>query len=408
MKLILLIFFVLNLYSEKLSFWKTIELTKKENPVLLLKKFEVEKSKAEIITAGILPNPNFNNQTLYQTKNKSGGGVLNSANRQDWFQVTQVIPVANQREYSIEFAKKNLELAKNNLLEEERLILYIVMSKWLESWYNREKIKSFTLAKEFLDELIQFGDKKNKDKNLIQIELTRTKILSSQFGIYLETFDRLADSSEASLSFYLNKQSEIEIDDNNFFKYNFDEKKIKEYIALGIKKRSDILLAKSSKSAAISKLRLEESFAYPRPEVGVVYNPQNNDQYFGSFLTLPIPVNNRNQGNIQKAKVDLIQSDKEIDYKEKQIELEIKNAFREFFVYRENYEKYKTLVYDSDQIRNKIEDMYLKGKTSYVDYLEAQNDWFEMRVFQLENYYNFKKSFLNVIFVTGLIQDDGL
>ncbi len=407
MKFILILVFSLKVYSEKLSFWNTIELTKKENPVLLLKKFEVEKSKAEIITAGILPNPNFNNQTLYQTKNK-GGGVLSGGNRQDWFQVTQVIPVANQREYSIEFAKKNLELAKNNLLEEERLMLFIVMSKWLESWYNREKIKSFTLAKEFLDELIQFGDKKNKDKNLIEIELTRTKILSSQFGIYLETFDRLADNSEASLIFYLNKQTEIEIDDTNFFKYNFDEKKIKDYISIGLKKRSDILLAKSSKSSAISKLRLEEAFAYPRPEVGIVYNPQNNDQYVGSFLTLPIPINNRNQGNIQRAKVDLIQADKEIDYKEKQIELEIKNAYREFFVYRENYEKYKSLVYDSDQIRNKIEDMYLKGKTSYVDYLEAQNDWFEMRIYQLENYYNLKKSFLNVIFVTGLIQDDRL
>lgn len=401
-----LFFFIsISIYSEKINFWKAIELAKKDNPDIIAKRYEIDKARSDIITAGLKPNPIFNNQILYQTKSEKPGGVLSAGNRQDWFQFTQAIPVANQIQNAIDFAKKNTEVAKQTYLETERNMLFLVLTKWLEVWYFREKIRSYALAKEFLDDLINTSDKKNKNKVYIEIELKRTKILSKQFEIMIDSLNQYAENSEESLRYLLAREEKVEIDDKDFFKVKIHEVSLANHIQFALKKRSDMNLAIGNKSASISKLRLEESNAYPRPEVGVLYNPQNRDQYVGTFFQMPIPINNKNQGNISKAKSDLKQSEAELSVKEKAIQVEIVNAFREYNLFRKNFESYEALAYDADEIRNKLEESYLKGKTSYVDYLEAQNDWFELRIAQFESYFSLKRSYLNFIYLTGLIQE---
>ena len=104
--------------------------------------------------------------------------------------------------------------------------------------------------------------------------------------------------------------------------------------------RSDIIANKVSQEVAITNVKLQEANAYPQPELGFIYNPQNTQPYMGTFVTIPIPINNRNQGEIQKSQANVKQTKSIQDALEKKLKAEIQNAIVEYNVAIINFEKY--------------------------------------------------------------------
>jgi cobalt-zinc-cadmium efflux system outer membrane protein len=401
-----ILLFTTSVSSEKISFWKSIELVRKSNPYLIARKFEIDKARSDIITASLYPNPLFNNQTLVKLKYKEPGGPLNAVNRQDWHQLTQSFPVAGQRESAIELARRNLEFTQNNHLEFERNLLFLVMSKWIDAWFFREKFKTLEKGKNFLDELVKVNLLRYKNQVITKTELERTRILAEQYAIEMNNQEQYALNSEQSLKFLYGIESNIELEDRNFFKEISIKDDVNEFIKYARDYRADILTANSARDVSQANLHLQEANAYPRPEAGFIYNPQNGDNYFGTYVTIPIPINNRNQGNIQKARVDLEQSDKEITATVGSIETEVINVYREYKLYKSNFNKYKEIVKESDDIRHTVQYSYLKGGTTVVDYLEAQRNWLQTQIASLENQSQYRRGYLQLLFVTGLIQEE--
>jgi len=406
----------LPLFSEKINFWKSIELVQKGNPILVARRYDMDIAKTDIKTASMYPNPIFNTQILSKGRADStsgnplslptGGGninPLNSANRQDWFQITQTLPVASQIELSILLAKRRLQLTQDSVLEFERNLLLLVQSKWIDAWFYQEKFKTLEKGRKYLDDLVQTNKLRYKNQVITKTELDRTKIIFDQYSIEMNTQKQYTINSLNSLKFLYGLDKEIELDSSNFFNENDLNKSIENLTEYALKNRSDIKFAKSAQDASLANLKLQEANAYPRPDAGIIYNPQNNDPYFGFIATVPIPINNRNQGQIEKAKFEVDQSLKEFDAKEAFIKVEIQNAYREFILFKENFEKYQEIVTEADSIRNVVQYSYLKGGTNVVDYLEVQRNWLQTQIALLDTQSQYRRAYLQLLYATGRI-----
>src|SRR5271166_4596778 len=61
-------------------------------------------------------------------------------------------------------------------------------------------------------------------------------------------------------------------------------------------------------------------------------------------ITVPLPVYNRNQGNIERAKINVYQSEVQLAYQERRVEIEVRQAIKEYQVSGQIADRIRTLV----------------------------------------------------------------
>ena len=96
-------------------------------------------------------------------------------------------------------------------------------------------------------------------------------------------------------------------------------------------------------------------------------------------VTVPLPVYNRNQGNIERAKVNVSQTRIELAALERQVADEVDEAIREFELSREAMlELERRILPSSRRVRDSAYRRYTGGETSVLEYLEAQRAYNEV------------------------------
>lgn len=181
------------------------------------------------------------------------------------------------------------------------------------------------------------------------------------------------------------------------------QKKKEELIAYALKHRSDILSADTSVLVARSNVKVQEAFAYPTPEIGFIYNPQNGEQYLGTYATIPIPIFDRNQGAILSAKAELEKANKQREALYRQVEVEVLNSLMNLNTAKLNYQRYEKIFQSSEKIVEIVRYSYLKGGTTIIDFLDAQRNWFESQINLLDAKFNLYKAYLELDYTTGKI-----
>ncbi len=393
-----------SLYSgslEELTIARAFQLAKLQNPSLLAERYNLEIAKADVTTAKLFPNPVFNNQELIRPSGP--GNSFSQSNRQDWFQVTMPIPVAGQREYSIELAIKNLSLAQNNLIEFQRNLLYVVGTKWLEVWIVRQRTLNILRAKHNSDELLSVNELRLKNEVITKSEFLRTQIINEQYEADLYVAEQQLRNQIQIFNTLLGKTGQLDIlADGSFPMENFNED-LENLNQISLALRGDILASNAAVSAAATNIKLQEANAYPRPEVGIIYNPQNTERYYGSFVTIRVPIFDRNQGEIEKSISQFNQLQQSRTALELNIKTEVKNALGEFNASRKNFEKYKKIFESSEKVLETVKYSYLRGGTTVIDYLDAQRNWFQTLNLYYDSIFQFRRTYLQILFVTGKI-----
>ncbi len=112
--------------------------------------------------------------------------------------------------------------------------------------------------------------------------------------------------------------------------------------------------------------------------VGAQYHQQYGPvlccgQSMGFFLQVPIPVFNRNQGEIERARRENEQLGKRVTSLEAQINNEVQTAYDQYQTSRtlvENIEA--TMLKQARDVRDITEYSYRRGEASLVEFLDAQ------------------------------------
>lgn len=421
--IICILFALSNLFSESLGWKESLSIANKNNPAYDAERLNLEIARSEIITSGLLPNPSFNNQVIVRGEPESirntytypqdfGGNTIgvggrkepfHPMNRQDWFQMTMRIPVAGQRQLAIELAKNNLRVARENLKEFQRNLFFITANKWLDVWLSGKKVELYEKAKTFSVDLLRKNEYRLKNEVITKTEFSRTQILDQKYQAQLALEQVNFKNELRKLGVLLGTDKEIMINQRDDFKIPEWLETEDELYDYSYRNRPDLLAYLAQIDSARKDIDLQEAFAYPQPEVGIISNPQNGEKYYGTFLTLPLPVFNRNQGNILKSKSTLIQKQEYLRNIELSLRTEVRNSLAEYKIAKENYDRYKVISNLSNSVRETVEYGYLKGGTTIVDFLEAQRNWLETQSQFYDFYWNYSRTYFQLLYVSSKI-----
>lgn len=387
------------------SLHQALQTARQNNQFLKTERFNLNIAESDIVTARLRPNPILNNQTLQLADRKffpDNTQWNNARNRQVWWQLTKPIQWPNQRRYKIELAQQNSQLTSANYAETERNLFLDVATRWLAAWSAQKQYDLINIAKTNTDSLLKINQLRLKNQVISQTDVIRTELLAEQYALQLKIARQEWSNRSRELSLVLGLRDSVIVDLTDTLAFSGDVK-FDSLMNYALNHRADLVSAQTAIQVFNSNIKLQHSMAWPIPEIGAIWNPQNTIPYLGFFGTIRVPLFDRNQGERQKSQVLRQQADQALIGTQRQIETEIITSYNRFKTDQDNLQKFSNILNQSETILNNVRYAYLRGGTTIVDFLEAQRSWLETRQQYFATLQQYRQSYVDLLFDSGLI-----
>ena len=401
--LLILLAFHSNAQSQ-FTLQQALQTARENNPELKVEKYNLGIAEADITDAGLRPNFSLSNETVQMSRPSDfeKDPWSNPHNREAMWQLTKSFQVAGQRKNKIDFANRGLDYAERNYTEIESDLFTVVAEKWIDVWTARKQLEMLQTAKTYIDTLTTINRLRLKNDVITQTEMLRTELLADQYEIQENTIRQQVQNKQKELQFLLGLEDPVAIDTADTFLYPIPAN-IDTLLARALELRSDVQASKSLIDMSVANIKLQNSMAYPQPELGVIWNPQNTIPYVGFLVGIDLPVFNRNQGERKKSLVMRDQAEQNLITVKTRLQTEIETAFATYQLQAQNAERYQAILRQSQTILDNVKYTYLKGGTTIIDFLEAQRSWLETQEQYYEIVQGYRESYIQLLRAAGLI-----
>lgn len=366
--------------SLRLSLQQADSIFLKQNLLLLSGQYNINASEALIIQAKAYPNPVFSAQiNAIDPENDRYFNIGPQGQKQ--FDIEQLLIIGGKRRSSIAMTRQNRTIAESELAELLRnLRLQLHTSFYLLNKY-RIILASYEQQLSLLKVIIESYDQQARNGNIPVKDVIRLKTVYLRISnnkVELQT-QELEELNKIQALFRMPIYPLPVIDDRVFA--GFQEMRSEENLQnLAAANRPDLQIRRKENDLASMNVRLQKQLAIPDPVVSAGY-----DQRGGAFLnqvniglSVPIPVFNRNRGNVKAASYEKLNSSIMVDQKLVEVRSEVANA-RELM--RRCIEEYvqASLLYTKDfsDVFNGVNENFTRRNISileFVDFFEAYNE----------------------------------
>jgi outer membrane protein, heavy metal efflux system len=151
---------------------------------------------------------------------------------------------------------------------------------------------------------------------------------------------------------------------------------LNELLRMALQKRPEIASALQQKARADTETRLQRAIRSPNITVGGGYKRNAVDNSFVVGVTLPLQIFNRNEGGILRADAEQRRSANMEVALQKQIQLEVQQAFNAVEINRQRVEYIRTQHMGKAEQTSKVTlTSYNLGGATLIDYLDAQRTY---------------------------------
>jgi cobalt-zinc-cadmium efflux system outer membrane protein len=357
------------------------ELFFKNNFVLLAQQYNIDRAGAQVIQAKVYPNPEVSADMIaFEGQNNNyfptGKGGNFAAG------LEQLILLGGKRKAQIELAKTDRKLAEAELTDVTRNLQLQIWEAFY-SLHNQQKvIEKYNNLLDKLDYLITSYqvqvDKKNIPlKDLVRLKSVYVKInndKSEETAVLIEQqqkLNTLLGITATITTVYTGTDADAYA--ANIIDYN-------DVLNKSLTSRPDLNYANLEVESATVNVSLQKKLAIPDVTLRAGYN-QQGDAFLHQAnigLGVPIPLFNRNKGNIQTAKIQVEQGLKNAEYKRLQITNEVLAAYQNYTRSVEEYRRITKLINDDfDAVFAGINNNFQKGNVSmieFADFFESYNE----------------------------------
>ncbi len=289
------------------------ELFKKNNLQLIAEQYNIEAAKASVIQARIWDLPYLSGEfNAYNPQAKQAFDVGNTG--QKAIAVQQLIYLGGKKRNEVELAKSDVAIAELQFEQLLRTLRYQIYQNFYGIYYDLVKIKNISTQLSNVDSLTETYSEQAQKGNIPLKDVVRLQSLSLNIKNELIDFQRNIFSEQENLRILTGLTADITPVVNTTELKNSYVKKVKgsveELQNLALEKNPDYLLYKKVSENSELMIKWQKSLAIPDLTLGGAY-----DQRGGAFINqtnvtlgIPIPVRNRNKGNIKVAEAQLAQN----------------------------------------------------------------------------------------------------
>jgi cobalt-zinc-cadmium efflux system outer membrane protein len=305
-----------------------------QNLTLLAGRFNVDANKALINQAKLWDNPVLiTDQNLY-----TGGGkffdhsktVNGQPNGQVFIQIQQLIRTAGKRSKQVNLATTTAKLSELQLQDVMRNLKYQLRTDYytLIQLYSVQQIYNQELQE--MDILLKGMEAQLKAGNIAQKEYLRVQALVISLQQDITENNRNLSNTEAEL------KTLLQVSGNSFIKpvdslsfASFQAPKLDELIAAAKENNASYLMQQKQILYQQQNLVYQKALRSPDVTIAPEYDKASNytTNYYGLTMTLPLPIFNKNQGNIKAAEFSIKQQQASLRQLETELTNNVVNAY---------------------------------------------------------------------------------
>ncbi len=389
-----------------LTFTEASELAIKNNKEIQVKLTTLPISQSSLIIAKYRPNPTIASQNEIVTN-----GSLHP------IQIALPIELGKKRFYRQEVAKEEIaktELEINKLIWETHIKVHpyytsvVVLGDLLALAQDRQ---------DFYEKLHTIAKARHEAGDASKLDLDRSYLEVLASDNYVNEIEAKLSQARINLNQLLGlspKQQtilEVQQEDLKPTQTLSSKAEMQEYLDKALDKRIEVAILE--KDYGIKRAQLKQSQWEKIPnlqvEAGAVHPSIGNDNW-GPYLAMQaeLPIFNRKQGEIKRAKAELEYLDREKDRLDLSIKSEIENAFFNFQTREKQLKRFEQNALSQSQgILDSIQFGYKQGQLTLTDILNAEQKNREIRENYLQSILNYQIAFADLEYALGA-ELDGL
>ncbi|MBO0720462.1 MAG: TolC family protein [Blastocatellia bacterium] len=350
-----------------------------KNLGLLAERYAISIADARIITAGLRPNPVLSIEGDHLDLLGTGYNEINKAGPPEYSIRTDFIfERGGKRRHRLDVAQQEKQVAQMQLLNATRALVLDVENAFVDVLLAKESLR---LAQDNLtafNNIVRVNVERVRAGDLARVELTRTQLAELQFNnaviqavtkvrIAQQRLQLLMGRAVPSPSFEVS--GEMRREPLPFSLENLQQQ------AMARRPDYQAMLRDQARSQAEILLQLAQrkvDFT-----VGTEYRRQQGlagkGNSLGFFFSIPLPVFNRNQGEISRAQEEQLQIDARLHALEAEIRNEINTAWQQYETARTLLSQIESeMLGRARRVLETIDYSYRSGEASFVDLLDAR------------------------------------
>lgn len=343
---------------------------------LLAERYNVSIADARLLTARLRPNPVL---TVGAASLQLPGATPQLNPREISLRTDFVIERGGKRAARVAVALSAKSVAELELLNALRILTFDVESAFVDVLLARATLAVARQNFEALNGIAELNAVRVRAGDLAGVELIRSRVAALESRNGLEQAQLRLENAKNRLQLLLGRLAPApDFDVTGDFRadeVNYDRDEI---IRQASEARPDLLALRREQARSQAELRLQLAQRKVDYVVGTEFGRQQQaglgQANVAAFsLSLPLPVFNRNQGEIRRAEVELQQNEARLRALEAAIRNEAESAFRAYSTSRKLLETFqREMIEQAAEVRRIMEFSYRRGEASLLEFLDAQ------------------------------------
>ncbi|MET4140200.1 TolC family protein [Pedobacter sp. UYP1] len=392
----------------KISLPEAEKLFIQNNYQLIAQNYQTDQARAEIITAKLFDNPELNVETqLYNSKTKRFFET-SKTNGEYQASISQLIKLAGKRNKNIQLAKSGVKLAEYQYFDLMRTLRFNLRSNFYKTYYAQQSAKLYQQQIGSLKKLLSASEQQLKMGNIAMKDIIRIKSLVYSLQTEYNNLENSIEDMETDLKLMTNLKPdanlELTVDPAEEQAYQLDKAVYTSLLDSARTNRADLKMTQTGIDYAQKALSVQKANAVPDVQFSLTYDLQGSypNNYTGLGMHIPLPLFNRNQGEIKKAKIAIDAGKNQLNQQESALQNEVFNSYKSALRTESLYKGFdKDFSSDFDKLIGEVIKNFKSRNLSLLEFMDFYDSYKESTLQMNDLKYQRMNAKEEINYVTG-------
>ncbi|WP_082893655.1 TolC family protein [Rufibacter ruber] len=393
--------------SLRLTLAQAEQLFQERNLPLLAQKSAIEASRAAILQARLFENPVLTvDQSVYNPENGRYFDV--SRNGQTFLQLEQLVYLAGKRNKRVQVEQLETQLTEQDFFDLLRTLRFTLRTNMVELYYQQQGLKILRERTQTVQQLVTALEEQYQKGNIPLKETTRLKALLFQLGNQQLSLLNEIEETQSELRLLTRTPATTvlvpTLEENTLNAATPTQLTFSKLLETAQENRYDLKAAQTVVQLQEANLKLQKTMAVPDITISANYDRQSNfiRNYTGVGFSLPLPLFNRNQGNIRMAQHQIDQSQHLLAQQQLTVETEVMQAFKKAQEAQQFYNSFDpNFRSDFDRLLDGVTSNFMRRNLSLIEFLDYYETYTESMTQLLELSINRLRALEEINFAVG-------
>lgn len=312
----------------------------KNNLALLIQHYNIDNARAQVITAKLFQNPQFNfSSVLYNPVTKkffdlSQGDSIVSRNGEYTFGISQLFLTAGKRNKNIQLAKVGVEQATYQFFDLLRTLRYTLRNDFYSIYFQQQSEKVYQQEITALQKILTAFNEQYKKGYIAEKEVLRIQSLMYSLQAEYSSLQQSIEGTNAEFKMLIQVSPLLEVvpiyDYDLYGQQLLTATPYQKLLDSANMNRTDLKIAKANMAYNNVNLKVQQAQAIPDITLSGDFDKLGSyiPNYSSLGISFSLPFFNRNQGGIRQAKIAIDQGKMQYQQQLNQVESDVAANFK--------------------------------------------------------------------------------